>query len=76
VLYYSVRALVIDLGWQQGVVRAPRQARLYRGAPVREKIELLFHHPLIMCGVAAVSNQQMNDTNRKDPVGLCFLAAP
>ena len=49
------------------MLRAPRQAPLYRGVPVREKIELLFLHPVIMCGVAAVSNQQMNDTNRKDP---------
>ena len=66
----SNQALVIDLRCQQGVVRAPRQAPLYRAAPVGEKIELLFRHPVIMCGVAAVSNQQMNDTNRKDPVAF------
>jgi hypothetical protein len=70
----SNQALVIDLGCQQGVVRAPRQAPLYRAAPVGEKIELLFRHPVIMCaaaiegvGHAGEINEPIYDSLRKPP---------
>jgi hypothetical protein len=55
-------------------VRAPRQAPLYRAAPVGEKIELLFRHPVIMCaaaiegvGHAGEINEPIYDSLRKPP---------
>ena len=57
----SNQALVIDLGCQQGVVRAPRQA-------------LLFRHPVIMCaaaiegvGHAGEINEPIYDSLHKPP---------
>jgi len=47
--YGSDQALVIDFGWQQSLVSTMRQVPLYRGAPIREKVELLFRHAGILC---------------------------
>ena len=54
----SEQRIIVDLGWDEGTVGASCQLVFHRWDGVREKIELLFGHTVMMAGIAGVFNRQ------------------